>query len=533
MISQMLVPVAWTFLCYAMLFIAQRVYRELTYPLRNLSGPKNPSYIFGNFKLLGSDSELTKKWRDQFGPTFLFKSLFSANYLHTSDIKALNHIITNSSVYQRPPFINKSREAMLGPGLLTVDLEDHKRQVSPPHSTFGTAQIGLLTDVFVEKAVQLRDIWTSQLAQNNGAAKRIDVYFWLRRMTLDVIGQAGFNYDFNALEETETPNELTQVFTELFHSPNTPRNAMYQLMEAIVPVLQFVPLPGRNVILNARDKMFSIAGGIVSDNIRASDGAKSFGDKKDLLSVLLKANLAKEVPASQRLSDSEVVSQIPAFFVAGHETTSTATGWALHALSIYPAIQKKLREELLTLPTENPTMDQLNSLSYLDSIVREVLRIYSPVDFLDRMAMQDDILPLSKPYIDAAGKSHDTLFIPKGQIIHLPMLAVNTDPEIWGDDAAEFKPERWEHVPDASNAIPSVWGNLFTFFAGPNNCIGFRFALVEFKALLFTLIREFEFEPAVPSDGIGCTARGLRSPIVLAEREKGTSLPLLVKACNA
>ncbi|KAJ6555949.1 cytochrome P450, partial [Mycena capillaripes] len=166
--------------------------------------------------------------------------------------------------------------------------------------------------------------------------------------------------------------------------------------------------------------------------------------------------------------------------------------------------------------------------------VREVLGIYLPVTFLDRMAMQDDILPLSKPHIDEAG-NHTILVrsIPKGQVIHLPVLAVNTDPEIWGDDAAEFKPERWEHVPDASNAIPSVWGNLFIFFAEPNNCIGFRVALVEFKALLFTLVRAFEFEPAVPGGGIDCTAVGLQAPVVLAEREKGTGLPLLLITYNA
>lgn len=83
-------------------------------------------------------------------------------------------------------------------------------------------------------------------------------------------------------------------------------------------------------------------------------------------------------------------------------------------------------------------------------------------------------------------------------MIHIPILAVNTDPEIWGQDAAEFKwvfkegvspgltymqssarPERWEKVPDAAKTIPSVWANLLTFFAGPHNCIGLRFSLVE------------------------------------------------------
>ncbi|KAJ7830482.1 cytochrome P450 [Mycena leptocephala] len=345
-------------------------------------------------------------------------------------------------------------------------------------------------------------------------------------MTLDIIGQAGFNYDFNALEEMEKPNELNQAFTELLHSPNAQRNVMFRIAAGMVPALNYVPFPGRNERDNVRTKMFSVAGRIVSDSIRASDGAESFGAKKDLLSVLLKANLSKDIPESQRLSDTEVVSQIPAFYVAGHETRSTATAWALHALSLNPNVQAKLREELFTISSQNPTINQLNSLPYLDSVVREVLRVYSTVTFVDRMAMQDDVLPLSKPYIDKTGKSHDTLLIPKGQIIRLPILIIHMDPETWGDDAAEFRPERWEHIPDASSAVPSVWGNLFTFFAGPNNCIGFRFALVELKALLFTLVRAFEFEPAVPKGGIGCTSSDLQLPVVVGEREKRTGLPI-------
>ncbi|KAJ7144299.1 hypothetical protein C8R44DRAFT_143714 [Mycena epipterygia] len=66
--------------------------------------------------------------------------------------------------------------------------------------------------------------------------------------------------------------------------------------------------------------------------------------------------------------------------------------------------------------------------------------------FTQRMAMKDDVLPLAKPYIDQAGKSHDSLPIPKGQMIHIPIWGVNTDKEIWGEDADQFIPERWEHL---------------------------------------------------------------------------------------
>ena len=95
--------------------------------------------------------------------------------------------------------------------------------------------------------------------------------------------------------------------------------------------------------------------------------------------------------------------------VAGHETTSTATTWALFALTQSPEVQVKLRNELLAVGTDNPTMDELNALPYLDAVVRETLRIHPPVPATMRVATQDDILPLSEPVKDRNGNIHDSI----------------------------------------------------------------------------------------------------------------------------
>jgi cytochrome P450 len=91
------------------------------------------------------------------------------------------------------------------------------------------------------------------------------------------------------------------------------------------------------------------------------------------------------------------------------QTTSSAAAWALHALSVNTAAQTKLRAELMTMSTDNPTMDELNSLPYLEHVVRETMRVHAPLVFTQRMAVEDDILPLSKPYMDKDGISHDSL----------------------------------------------------------------------------------------------------------------------------
>ena len=77
--------------------------------------------------------------------------------------------------------------------------------------------------------------------------------------------------------------------------------------------------------------------------------------------------------------------------------------WAIYALSHNKGIQTKLREEVSSLSTDYPTMDDLNGLPYLDAVVRETLRLYSPVAVTQRQAVKDDCIPLSKPFTDKKG----------------------------------------------------------------------------------------------------------------------------------
>jgi hypothetical protein len=163
------------------------------------------------------------------------------------------------------------------------------------------------------------------------------------------------------------------------------------------------------------------------DAIRAESDVvgKSSWKRKDLLSLLMRANMATDLPPNQRMADEDVLArwfnsfllesiliprlEIPTFLVAGHETTSTATTWALYALTQSPEVQVRLREELLSISTDNPSMDELNRMTYLDAVVREVLRLYAPVPATLRVAVKDDILPLGTPVRTTKGDLIDCI----------------------------------------------------------------------------------------------------------------------------
>ncbi|KAJ7616946.1 hypothetical protein DFH06DRAFT_104810 [Mycena polygramma] len=78
-----------------------------------------------------------------------------------------------------------------------------------------------------------------QIAQEGGEA-RIEVLSWLRRMTLHVIGQAGFNYQFDSLEANGKSSELNDVFTELFHSAQSRRYTRFRISQGLVPILRLM-----------------------------------------------------------------------------------------------------------------------------------------------------------------------------------------------------------------------------------------------------------------------------------------------------
>ncbi|CCO36563.1 Taurochenodeoxycholic 6 alpha-hydroxylase [Rhizoctonia solani AG-1 IB] len=227
---------------------------------------------------------------------------------------------------------------------------------------------------------------------------------------------------------------------------------------------------------------------------------------RDLLTLLIKSNIQAE-NEGHRMSDEEVLSQISTFLVAGHETTSTATTWALYALAQHPNAQRKLREELLESGLgDEPGMADLDKLPYLDNFVRECLRVHSPVPNVGREAAHNVQIPVSKPYKDKYGVEHEYISLQKGDMIIVPVLTLNNMKEIWGEDAEDFKPERWDNLPESVNEMPGVWGHLMTFIHGQRSCIGYRFSIIEMKALLYSLVRSIEFS-IDPKVKIGRTVR--------------------------
>ncbi|KAI0743350.1 cytochrome P450 [Daedaleopsis nitida] len=525
----------------ALLFLVNHLRRLLSgyfSPLLRLRGPPSENLVYGNFRQIGPDAaQLHLEWIKEYGTSFLGRFFFQLPTLLTIDPRTINHVLTHTTYYEKPLESLKDLARILGEdGIIVIEGERHKRQRRVMNPAFGPTQIRELTEVFLAKANDLCTYWNTQIA-TQGESIPINVIEGLSRMTLDVIGLAGFNYQFETLNPDLPPNELSVAFNDIFKDP--PKLSISNLVFNLLPSLHLVRDKRTKTIDDALVTMQKIAREILNERkteiLREKAGGLGKRDVqgRDLLTILLKANMATDMPENQRMTDEEVLAQIPTFLVAGHETTSTATTWCLYAITRAPAIQRKLRDEVRAVPTATPSMDALNALPYLEQVVRETLRLHAPVTTVIRIATHDDVLPVSTPYTDRYGKVCSEIAIGKGDRVVIPVTALHTHKAIWGEDAFEFRPERWDNPPEAISSIPGVFGHILTFLGGPHACIGYRFALVEMKALMFTLLRNFEFELAVPDEDIKASGLFLQRPAVAREEnEKGSQLPLLIRPCR-
>ncbi|KAF4615471.1 hypothetical protein D9613_003375 [Agrocybe pediades] len=517
-VSQLILSIFVLFAAYGLFKLFQLIALDINSPIRDLPGPPSKSFLFGNMIEMKAQDGTLETYIAKYGDAMKYWDMLGVTRLCTVDLKAINYVLMHSNDYQKPEPVIYHLQRIVGQGLLVVEGDVHKQRRKILNPAFGPLQIRQLTEIFVDKAIELRDVWNSTIQKQSKSknAATVDAISWLNRVTLDIVGCAGFDYDFQALYSEHSKNELHRAFDTMYHA--ILNFELIHIIRSLVPLLRFWPSPSDSKLKQAKDTVFRIGGTLME---RSKKNAMAYGKSntdRDILSLLTRANIDPDVPTNQRMSDEDVLSQIPTFMLAGHETITTGTAWALYSIARHKDMQSKLREELLSIPTDSPSMDVLNGLHYLDNIVRESLRLHPPVPETLRVAMKDDYLPLSKPFKDRNG----------GQTLSIPIRPINLAESTWGKDAWEFNPDRWDNLPEAVSSIPGVWGNLMSFLGGPRSCIGYRFALVEMKALLFTLIRAFEIDLAVPPENVRGTM-GLRRPTLTSDPVNPNQLPLVIR----
>ncbi|KAJ3750230.1 cytochrome P450 [Lentinula detonsa] len=522
------------------------VYRYYQRSLKFLRGPPSPSLLFGNDYELVHQEEvgiLENKWFNEYGTAFRTSSCYGEDTLVIADPRAIQYVFHTSS-YRFPKSIDSQQvtKMMFGRGIVWAEGEMHNRQRKALNPAFSASQLRQFLDLFQRSTTRLAKKWKQEeLADTLDSGKVINVTHWLPRITLDVIGESAFNYDFGALDGRA--NELGEIFKHMFADsrlyPQKPL-ILWRAFRRSIPVSLGNFLCRFPTKEEKRFKEFSNASKKIAKSVfdtasQGTNGEEDLKGSKDVLSVLLRSNMTAD--PKKALDEDEVLSQMATIILAGHETTASTTTWILYELGKSLKDQSRVYEEIREMRDRigvdgEPTASDYDSMPFFNAVIKEGLRLHPIVPTLLRQAAHEDVIPLEFPVISESGEEMSQIPISKGQRVSVSISVYNRLTQVWGKDANEWNPERFFHETKKDTTL-GVYANLMTFSAGVRACIGWRFALMELQAILFGLLENFEFSPGPEGlDDIQRVPAGLMIPMKKGHWQDGIQMPLRVRVRN-
>ncbi|KAG2195573.1 hypothetical protein INT47_001320 [Mucor saturninus] len=297
----------------------------------------------------------------------------------------------------------------------------------------------------------------------------IDVSNLMRKYTLDVIGKAGFGFDFNAIRDPNS--EWVKTYEGISKAMEDPLFFIFPILDKDLLWM----FPKRIQAHKEMERFLKMLDGVILNKREALEKEKLENkeeNEKDLLTLMIES----ENRGEGNLSNSELKSNLCAFFIAGHDSTASALSYAIHYLAKYPKIQEKAREEVIRILGDEPvdvipTIAETKQMTYIHQVMKETLRINNPV-------------PLVVPRVAAKDTELSGLFIPKGTFINPALYTVHHREKYW-NNSEEFDPDRFSPGNEENGE------NWLPFGYGARQCIGINFSLSEQRVLLSMLLRKF------------------------------------------
>lgn len=451
-----------------------------------------------SWPLLGSTLELTANFHrlyDWLTDYAMHSPTFEAKYmgfrlLFTVDPANIEYILkTNFPNYVKGPAAHEIQYDLLGDGIFNSDGEMWKLQRKSASLEFSSKMLrDYSTNTFRKYAFKLAMILEEQIGHSNNklVANMQDLFM---RLTFDSICELGFGVEIGSLASS---------------LPDIPFASAFDRSNALCASRYFDPLWKLKKRFNFGSEFK------LKQDVRVLDDF-TYGiiqKRRNLLTVHqdeVKSDLlsrfffmAKENP--ELYTDKKLRDAILNFVIAGRDTTAVTLSWLFWLLSKNPSAEDKIVQELeeversqgglskidhhggcdrLEKYSQFLTYDTLSKMHYLHAAISESLRLYPAVPLNGKTALSDDILP-------------DGNKVAKGNVINYVPYAMGRMKRLWGDDAQDFKPERW--LDNDGVFQPQSPFKFTAFQAGPRICLGKDSAYLQMKITAATLLRFFKFE---------------------------------------
>lgn len=390
-------------------------------------------------------------------------SAFGTNFIVVSDLDAIEEIITNDP--QRftkqlsilPTF--RYTVELFGNGLFFADTD--KDAWTIPHSVlkapFSTKGMKSLLPIMSEQA----DLLVKCLKREVGYGGICHIDHWVTKMAFETIAVCAAGTSFGSFDDEQDPtfikamNNILDGFTPMIRTPPVLWPILFRKQ------LTQIRADGKTV----RDTCIEVV------RKRRANETQSLTGNKDIMDMMLHD---KDPKSGKVMTEEMIVDNVLTFLFAGQDSTAAAMATMLCYLNANPRCKEQLFKEIDDIVGDSQfEWEHLSQLQYLDWCIRETLRLVPPAGSIARTANGDQTL-LNK------------WRVPDKSLMLVSIMAVHYDKTIWGEDAYEFRPERW------ANGAPHKYA-FIPFASGPRACTGREFTLIEQKITFVKLLRHFDF----------------------------------------
>ncbi|XP_020803433.1 cytochrome P450 4d1 isoform X2 [Drosophila serrata] len=445
--------------------------------------------------------ELAERYGDTFG-LFLGPKSFSVMLFNPRDVER---------VLSSTQLLDKSHEysflgRWLNEGLLVSSGRKWHRRRKIITPAFHFRVLEAYVEIFDRRSRQL----VQQLGQRREREQENEVNLGeaIHLCTLDAICETAMGVSINA--QTNADSEYVQAvktISMVLHKRMFNIFYRFDLTYMLTPLaraekkaLDVLHQFTEKIIVQRREELIR---GAANKETTANEEDSDVGAKRKMafLDILLQSTIDE-----RPLTNLDIREEVDTFMFEGHDTTSSALMFFFYNIATHPEAQARCFQEIRSVFGQDKstpvTYEQLNKLHYVDLCIKETLRLYPSVPLLGRKVLED---------CEINGK-----LIPAGTNIGISPLYLGRREELF-TDANSFKPERFDVVTSAEKLNPYAY---IPFSAGPRNCIGQKFAMLEIKSIVANVLRHYEV------DFVGDTSE---PPVLIAELILRTKDPLMFK----
>ncbi|XP_027188492.1 protein LUTEIN DEFICIENT 5, chloroplastic isoform X2 [Cicer arietinum] len=375
------------------------------------------------------------------------------SFLIVSDPAIAKHILKDNAKAYSKGILAEILDFVMGKGLIPADGEIwrvRRRAIVPAlHLKFVAAMIGLFG--------QATDRLCKKLDAAASDGEDVEMESLFSRLTLDVIGKAVFNYDFDSL--SNDTGIIEAVYTVLREAED---RSVSPIPVWDIPIWKDISPRQRKVtaalklVNDTLNNLIAICKRMVDEEELQFHEEYMNEQDPSILHFLL--------ASGDDVSSKQLRDDLMTMLIAGHETSAAVLTWTFYLLSKEPSVVSKLQEEVdSVLGDRFPTIEDMKKLKYTTRVINESLRLYPQPPVLIRRSLENDVL--------------GEYPIKRGEDIFISVWNLHRSPTLW-EGADKFEPERWPLDGPNPNETNQNFKYL-PFGGGPRKCIGDMFASYE------------------------------------------------------